>query len=122
MDKVNLVSTFEMIGWSHPEANDYPRGAIKAIQDIVFDVNVYPEHLMLDPKKPPACVFIPEVKLLHTMIETIIKFDNKKDLLTMFCDMDSPPAPKFDSSLLFTSKGALTTEQLMNAQSDVLNK
>ena len=62
MDKINKIDLFEMIGWSEPSAVD-GRKAIKWLKSISFENSVYPAHLMTA-TKPPACVFVPETKLL----------------------------------------------------------
>ena len=92
MDKKNLITALEIVGWTHPSEADSKK-AVKWLNSLEFDKSVYPEHLMVA-KKPPACMFVPEPKLLHIMIETLIKSSDKDHLLAKFCDQEilyTPP-------------------------------
>ena len=84
MDKKNKIEALEIVGWTHPNEADSKK-AVKWLNNLSFDKSVYPEHLMVE-KKPPACMFVPNTKIMQIMIETLINSSDKDHLLAKFCD------------------------------------
>ena len=89
LDKTNKIENFETLGWSDPVTCNATK-VIKNIKNITFENFVYPEELM-NPDKPPACIFVPSTAILNKMIEAAAKHTNKHLLLARFSDQKAKP-------------------------------
>ena len=89
MDLRNKVSSFDMIGWTDPDKPNVNKTK-SWLQSLKHDEYIYPEDTF-DPKKPPACIFVPEPALMNRMIETTAKNTNELAwLYAKFGDMEQP--------------------------------
>ena len=89
MDKKNKISTFETIGWAEPHQAQ-EGSAITYLKNLNFETNVYPDHL-IDEKKHPNIVFVPDKSLMQTMILAVTESNDRTELLHKFCDMEHIP-------------------------------
>lgn len=76
IDKKNKIQSLEDIGWADPEKKDSLAKALKAIQNITFDVDVYSEQEMSG-DKPPACKFIPTPKVMKSIVKVVAQNGHK---------------------------------------------
>lgn len=100
MDRTNHIESLDMIGWSDPDAVSSLK-AIKWLKSLEFNTNIYPDHIMNNAKKPPACIFVPSEKIMQSMIEATIKAKSAHELISMFSDMEPEPVHKIEASELF---------------------
>ena len=106
MDKKNKIKSFETVGWVHPKETTDAK-SVEWLRNLSFDKNLYSDESMKE-KKAPACIFVPEKKLMRVMIEQVIECQDKKsdkhELLYKFCDMDPPPPEAIEKAMLFRKK------------------
>ena len=99
MDKENRVFSFDSIGWTDPK-DATPGKTLKWFHSLNFEKDVYPNNL-INEEKPPSCVFVPDQKLMHTMIEATANSETLEELLFKFCDKDPPTVTERVTNQLF---------------------
>lgn len=72
IEKHNMLTSFEELGFIDPFATNAKAKAEKHMAQLSINKNVYPDRLM-DGPKPPKCIFVPDKQMMRKLIKLLLK-------------------------------------------------
>ena len=76
LSKIKKITSFASIGCYDPTDHKLGKQARKKLENLVLEDDVYEDRN--GAKRPPKCIFLPDKKLLRTMISEVLTFNDKE--------------------------------------------